>query len=331
MMSTYLKSIQSGLFKIFEEFGNAYMLGEDIEDPYGGAFKVTAGLHEKYPDRVITTPISEAAIIGTGNGMALRGMKPILEIMFGDFLTLCADQLVNHASKFHKMYGKDMDVPLLIRTPMGGGRGYGPTHSQTLEKLFLGIPNIRIIAPSVYHNPGEILCDIVRKSNKPTLFIENKLLYAKELVIDNAEMDTELDGFPTAIVRNFDKHKSKPDITLVCYGGISRFLPDILMRMKEEEINLEVVIPSSVMPLPAKTILKYTKNTGKVIIIEEGTSGFNWGSEVASVIYEEQFQSLKSAIIRLSSDDAIIPTSSVKEDLMLISAEKIEKAIIQLL
>ena len=113
-----------------------YLIGEDMLDPYGGAFKVTKGVSSKFPERVITTPISESAIIGLGTGMAMRGMLPVVEIMFGDFLTLCTDQIVNSATKFPLMYKDRVAVPLVIRTPMGGGRGYGPTHSQSLEKMF---------------------------------------------------------------------------------------------------------------------------------------------------------------------------------------------------
>ena len=126
------------------------ILGEDVLDPYGGAFKVTRGLSTAFPERVQTTPISEAGIVGVAAGMALRGLRPVVEIMFGDFITLAADQLVNHAAKFRWMYNDQVRVPLVIRTPMGGRRGYGPTHSQTLEKLFLGVPGLKVLAPTAH-------------------------------------------------------------------------------------------------------------------------------------------------------------------------------------
>ena len=328
-METYLKSINYSLFKIFEEFDNAYLVGEDIEDPYGGAFKVTAGLHLKFPDRVITSPISEAALIGVANGIALRGMRPIVEIMFGDFLTLCIDQIVNHSSKFVKMYGKTLEVPMLIRTPMGGGRGYGPTHSQSLEKLIMGIPYVKVLAPSVFHKPGEILFNVLKNSKTPTVFIENKLLYNQFLVDENVFYVDEIENCPTAIIKNFQSDIQKPDITILTYGGNSRFIPDILENMQKEEVNIQVVVPSSISPIPINTILNYTKESNKIIIIEEGTKGFNWGSELAALIYENNFEYLSNPILRISSDDDIIPTSSIQEDAMLVSKEKIERAIIQ--
>lgn len=328
-METYLKSINNSLFKIFEEFDNAYLIGEDIEDPYGGAFKVTAGLHLKFSDRVITSPISEAALIGVANGMALRGMRPIVEIMFGDFLTLCIDQIVNHSSKFVKMYGRTLDVPILIRTPMGGGRGYGPTHSQSLEKLIMGIPYVKVIAPSVFHKPGEILFNVLKNSKTPTVFIENKLLYNQILVDENVFYVDEIENSPTAIIKNFQSDIQKPDITILTYGGNSRFIPDILENMQKEEVNIQVIVPSSISPIPINTILNYTKESNKIIIIEEGTKGFNWGSELSALIYENNFEYLSNPILRISSDDDIIPTSSIQEDAMLVSKEKIERAIIQ--
>jgi len=139
---TVLQSLNKALHDAMSTDDKVVLLGEDILDPYGGAFKVTQGLSTAFPDRVIPTPISEAGIVGIAAGMALRGLRPIVEIMFGDFLTLIADQVINHIVKFKWMYNDQVSVPVVIRTPMGGRRGYGPTHSQTLEKLFLGVPGL---------------------------------------------------------------------------------------------------------------------------------------------------------------------------------------------
>ena len=134
--NTILNLLNQGLHQAFSKDQNVYCLGEDILDPYGGAFKVTQGLSSQYPGRVLTTPISEAGIVGVATGMALRGLRPVVEIMFGDFITLIADQVINHLTKFRWMYNDQVRVPIVIRTPMGGRRGYGPTHSQSLEKIY---------------------------------------------------------------------------------------------------------------------------------------------------------------------------------------------------
>ena len=141
-MTTVLDALNAALHRACAADERVIILGEDVLDPYGGAFKVTRGLSTTYPERVLTTPISEAGIVGVAAGMALRGLRPVVEIMFGDFITLAADQLINHAAKFRWMYNDQVRVPMVIRTPMGGRRGYGPTHSQTLEKLFLGVPGL---------------------------------------------------------------------------------------------------------------------------------------------------------------------------------------------
>src|SRR5574341_2501677 len=132
-MTTVLESLNAALHRLFAEDERVVLIGEDVLDPYGGAFKVTRCLSTAYPERVLTAPVSEAAIVGVASGMALRGLRPVVEIMFGDFLTLAMDQIVNHISKWQYMFNDQVRVPLVIRTPMGGRRGYGPTHSQCIE------------------------------------------------------------------------------------------------------------------------------------------------------------------------------------------------------
>jgi len=326
-MSTYLKSLQTGLHFIFETYPEAVLLGEDILDPYGGAFKVSLGLSTKYKERIITTPISESSIIGVANGLALRGLKPIAEIMFGDFLTLCADQIINHAAKFKRMYNDKVVVPLVIRTPMGGGRGYGPTHSQSLEKFFLGVPHLKVIAPSHLHNPGELLKHCIKTEKQPVLFIEHKLLYPLNLQEEGVSLEEDVSGYPTAIYRNYDANKQKPDVTIVSYGGISRLIVPLMKDLEAEEIRILAVFPACIKPLPINSILHACELAGSVIIVEEGTESFNWGSEVSSIIYTQLWQKLRNPIQRLSSESDIIPTSSELEDKMLISSNDIKEAI----
>jgi acetoin:2,6-dichlorophenolindophenol oxidoreductase subunit beta len=330
-VSTFLKSIQTALHSIFETNPKAVLLGEDILDPYGGAFKASLGLSSKYKNRIITTPISEASIIGVANGFALRGFKPIAEIMFGDFLTLCADQIINHAVKFKRMYNDSVDVPLIIRTPMGGGRGYGPTHSQSIEKLFLGVPHLKVIAPSHLHDPGEILKFCVDNESQPVLFIEHKLLYPLKLEKDRIFQETEIPGYPSAVYRNYESSKYNPDIAIISYGGMSKMIFPIMEEMGREEIRIQAVFPSSIKPLPLKSILDACELAGKVIIVEEGTEGFNWGSEVSAVIYERLWQKIKSPIRRLASKSDIIPTSFEMEEKMLVSSDDIRQSILGLI
>ncbi|MEJ2264009.1 MAG: hypothetical protein P8X95_11220 [Anaerolineales bacterium] len=174
-------------------------------DPYGGAFKVSRGLSSAFPERVLTTPVSEAGIVGLAAGMALRGLLPVVEIMFGDFTTLIADQLINHIAKFRWMYNDQVRVPIVIRVPMGGRRGYGPTHSQSLEKLYLGVPGLRVLAPSSLGAPGELLSKAILEDEDPALFVEHKLLYQTPLQDETSLADFRLSqtqAFGTSEVPN---------------------------------------------------------------------------------------------------------------------------------
>ena len=163
----YIESINKCLHQLFEANEKTFLIGEDLLDPYGGAFKASKGISTSFPERVISTPISESGFLGFAIGMALQGYRPIVEIMFGDFITLCADQIVNHACKFKGMYNNQVDVPLVVRTPMGGGRGYGPTHSQSIEAMFLNVPRLVMESPSIFDQPGELLTHSILDIDEP--------------------------------------------------------------------------------------------------------------------------------------------------------------------
>ena len=334
-MTTYLASLQTGLHESFRQDDRVFLLGEDIADPYGGAFKVSKGLSTEYPGRVLSTPICEAGFTGVASGIALRGLRPVVEIMFGDFLTLCTDQIVNHIAKFRGMYDNQVQVPIVIRTPMGGGRGYGATHSQCLEKMFLGVTDLCVVAPSHAHDPGQLLAHSILNNDGPVLFIEHKTLYPLPLLLSggvsgiNVRMVDEIAGYPTALLSNYDD--GAPDVTLIAYGGISRWLVPLIQTLRDEEIRVLVAMPSSLKPLPMDTLVDAAGKSGKVIVIEEGTEGFNWGSEVAARLYERLFKKLLKPIVRIASEDRIIPVAKELEDQALVGPEKTERAIEEML
>jgi pyruvate/2-oxoglutarate/acetoin dehydrogenase E1 component len=328
---TYLQSLQQGLHKAFELNGRVHLLGEDILDPYGGAFKVSAGLSTKFPGRVWTTPISEAALVGLSSGMAIRGLLPVVEIMFGDFLCLGADQIINHATKFAAMYNGRVKVPAVIRTPVGGGRGYGPTHSQSIEKLFFGVPYLTVVAPSLAHNPGELLQHAILNDDRVVLFLEHKLLYPMKLLQPSENLRlgqiAEQNGYPTVTVENYSE--GDPDVTLIGYGGISRLCLPVLDYLASEEVRVLAVFPSCLKPLPMDTLAELSKRSGRVVIAEEGTMGFNWGSELSALLYERMWRQLEAPIRRVASRDSILPTAREMEDQVLVTSEKIQAAILE--
>jgi pyruvate/2-oxoglutarate/acetoin dehydrogenase E1 component len=330
---TYLEALCSSLHALMEEDPAVVVLGEDVLDPYGGAFKVTKGLSTRFPGRVLTTPICEATMVGLGVGAALGGLRPIVEIMFGDFLTLACDQVVNHAVKYQEMYGGPVAVPLVIRTPMGGGRGYGPTHSQSLEKLFLGVPGLSIVSPSLFHDPGALLRQAVR-AGRVVLFIEHKLLYPQCLIMESThalrhELMTEVPGYPTAVIRNY--RESAPDITLIAYGGISRLLGQLLADMAREEIRVEACLPASLQPLPVSTLVSRVRRSRRAVVIEEGTSGYDWGAEVSAQLHAHLWGVLECPVARVSSLPSVIPACRQAEAQTLVSRERITAAIMEVL
>lgn len=310
----YVESIRQSLIDLFDEDERVYLLGEDILDPYGGAFGATKGLSSKFPDRVLTTPVSEAGIVGVATGMAMRGLRPVVEIMFGDFVTLIADQLINSASKFSWIYNEQVTVPLVIRTPMGGYRGYGPTHSQTLESIFLTIPGIEIVAPSHYHNPGAILRDCVLNSNWPVLFVENKSLYPLGL-----EVPRLTDEGGVSYIQLVDE---QPATTIIAYGG----MVDLAVRAARElllrrEIIVDVVAPSVIKPMPNTICVTKT-----ALILEETPSYFGWGALAG---YQLERQGIKTT--RLTSNTMPIPASRQLEEKMLPQIKDVVRSIEEML
>jgi pyruvate/2-oxoglutarate/acetoin dehydrogenase E1 component len=331
-MTTFGQSINHALHRLLAENIKVLLLGEDIRDPYGGAFKITRGLSKKFSERVINTPISESAITGIGTGLAMNGFLPIVEIMFGDFLTLCCDQIVNHASKFRWMFNDKVSVPLIIRTPMGGYRGYGPTHSQTLEKIFLGIPGIEIVAPSLFHNPGNLLKYCVAKKEF-TLFVENKVNYPKELIDMTAlnEYDCKVIGEcndQTVIIKNKNQ---EVDVTLLCYGGMASFAQEAASEVfLKEEIASEVIIPSRIKPLNLAPVVDSIDKSGRLIVIEEGTLENGWGSEIVAKLQNLLFGKFIKPISRVAGKNMPIGNAVTIERDCLPTKETIKLAIMDL-
>ncbi len=336
MKNTVLDSLNQGLLSALEHDERVLLLGEDILDPYGGAFKVTRGCSTHYPERVITTPISEAGLGGVVAGLALRGMRPVLEIMFGDFTTLLADQLVNHISKFRWMYNDTVSLPLVIRTPMGGRRGYGPTHSQTLEKHFLGIPGLTVAAPvnlldiSSGYTPGSMLENIILSTDSPVFFVENKLQYLMPVLgsSDLSDFDMHVNGvspFPTFILNL--KGAPAPVVTLTAYGYMAEIARQAQERLAfEEEIFTELVIPTMLTPFKFDTLKASVSRTGRLVTIEEGAKTLGWGAEVIAGLLEGDMQ-LRVPVVRVAALDLPVPAAPTLEKQVLPQVEDIMAAV----
>jgi 2-oxoisovalerate dehydrogenase E1 component len=310
------------------------LLGEDICDrtdgaveDYGGAFKVTRGLSTEFPNRVVNSPISEATLIGVGTGLALRGYRPVVEIMFGDFLTLCLDQLLQHAAKFRSMFNDQVSVPLIVRTPMGGKRGYGPTHSQSIEKFFVGIPGLKVIALCDRISPEQVYQQLVTEQN-PTLVIENKVLYTRPLrSCESSPFTAHCTNarYPTVRLTMDDR---QPDVTLFCYGEMLQWAEQAAMQaFVEREIFTDIVCPTQIHPIDTNAIAESARQSHRVLTVEEGPSTAAVGAEVIASLVATGCQ-LKS--VRRLGNDRIIPSSVDAELQAIPSVERIAQTIMEM-
>lgn len=298
--------------------------GEDVRDPYGGAFKATKGLSEIYDNRIVNMPISEACMVGMGVGLALGGMLPVVEMMFGDFITLGFDQILNHAVKYGWVY--DVNVPIVIRLPMGAKRGYGPTHSQSLEKYLAAIPGLNVIALSVFHDPKIVYDNIFNNIVDSIAVIENKKLYAERIkTIDNDSYRDfyvqELNNYGFSTFCFSLEPDDEPDMYILSYGGMSEDCINASVDlMMEEEILADVIIISSLSPIPVRDISVMIKNKKPLIIVEEGSKTLGIGAEIAAVCIEND---ITTHISRVAAYDMPIPNGILLESQMIPNKERI--------
>jgi len=327
-----VQALNGALHDAFERRDDVYLIGEDLLDPYGGAFKVSQGLSDRWPERVITTPISEASLFGVASGMALRGYRPVLEIMFGDFIALGFDQIVNGISKFREMYDDQVALPLVVRTPMGGRRGYGPTHSQSLEKLLMGVPNIRMVATSEYHDLRGLMRAAI-DDDDPVFLIENKLMYGRPNrrpeagYIDQLSVREGSGRYPAMTLSGNDFDEAAA--TIVTYGGMLPIVVDATTELiVEHELFCEIVVLGELLPLDVEPILDSISRTGALITAEEGTLTAGIGAEIAALVSEAAWGQLRHPVRRVAARDGVIPSAPSLEDVMLPGVGDVRDAVL---
>lgn len=291
------------------------LMGEDIGS-YGGAFGVTQDLWERFPEQVLITPISENSFVGTALGASMTGLRPVVEIMFMDFITLAMDQLVNHASKVRYMYDGQYETPFVVRTAFGGGRGYGPSHSQSLESWFMSVAGLKTVCPSTPADAKRLLLESIADPG-PVLFLEHKLLYGVEGPIDD-EHPAELGR---AAVRRVGE-----DITVISYGWMCRAALQLAEGLEEEGVSCEVVDLRTLKPLDHETIYASVRKTGRVVILEEGNRTGGVGAEIAALLAEECLESLRGRIVRVGAADVPLPAAPSLERAVLPQLEDIVDA-----
>ncbi|MFD3581573.1 alpha-ketoacid dehydrogenase subunit beta [Streptomyces sp. NPDC058683] len=317
--------LNGALHTLFADDPTLFLLGEDVLDPYGGAFKVTAGLSTKFPDRVISTPISESGIVGVANGLALTGNRAIVEIMFGDFAALCFDQILNVSAKSVSMYGRRLDVPIVVRCPVGGNRGYGPTHSQSLQKHFIGIPDLVLHELSPLHDTQAVLRRVL-DDGRPCMFFEPKPVYGERSLTPGPIDD--LFGYDFADRDGNWARVSSEDgagtILLITGGGmVSRALEAAETLLLEDETDVTVMVCSQLYPFVPEPILGDAARAEHVLVVEEGTPGGTWGAEVARSLADACWDRLRHPVGSISSRDTIIPAARHLERRVVVQTQDI--------
>jgi len=308
---------------------NVILLGEDIGPeslgpgslPRGSIWPPTANLCEEFPDRVLGTPISESGMVGAAVGAALVGMRPVVEIMYGDFLTIAMDQIVNSAAKMRYNYGGEVSVPLVVRASFGA-TGEGMHHSQSPEAWILNVPGLKIVMPSTPLDAKGLLKASIRDDD-PVVFLEHKRLYAIEGTIPEREY--------TVPIGKADVKRSGSDISIVATALMVHRALAVADRLSDQGISIEVVDPRTLRPIDKKTILDSVKKTGRLIIVHEACKTFGFGAEIAAVVAEEALEYLDAPIIRIGAPDTPVPFSKPLEKAYIPDEEMIMAAAVRMM
>nr|BBH95137.1 pyruvate dehydrogenase subunit beta [Thermogemmatispora argillosa] len=316
---TYRQALHDTLREELLRDENVFLIGEEI-GRFEGSYKITAGLLQEFgPKRVVDTPICENGFVGLAIGAAMLGLRPIVEIMTINFIALAMDEIVNHAAKIYYMFGGQCPVPLVIRTPGGGGQQLSATHSQNLEVWFAHVPGLKVVAPSTPADARGLLRTAVRDDN-PVLFLENLALYNTRGEVPEGDYTIP---FGKAQVM-----KEGHDLTIISYSRMAVVALDVARRLEQErQLSIEVVDVRSLRPLDHQTIVNSVKKTNRAIIFEEDWRSYGVGAELAATIQEEAFDYLDAPIQRVAGAEVPLPYSKPLEQAALPSARQLVEAV----
>ena len=317
-MLTYAQALNEALREEMARDPAIVILGEDIGE-YGGIFTVTRGLLTEFgPDRVIDTPISETAIVGSALGLALTGFKSIVELMFVDFTFVAADQLFNHVGKTRYISGGQSTIPLVIRTQQGSGGGKAAQHSQCLEILFCHLPGWIVVSPSNPVDAKGLLKSAIRNGN-PVAFLEHKALYFQKAIVPSGEV--------TIPIGKANVVREGGDVTLVAYSRGVNLATAAADQLANEGISVEVIDLRTLKPLDIPIILESVKKTNRVVLVHEGHRFCGFGAELSALIQEGAFDYLDSPVQRVAALDAPIPFSRNLEKKVLPQVDSVIQAV----
>jgi 2-oxoisovalerate dehydrogenase E1 component beta subunit len=316
---TYLEAIREALIEEMRRDEKVFVLGEDV-GAYGGAFGVTQGLYEEFGElRVIDTPISESAIVGTSIGAALRGYRPVAEMQFADFISCGFDQIVNQAATLRYRYGGRASVPIVVRAPSGGNVGGGLYHSQNPEAWFVHRPGLKVAAPSTAYDAKGLLKAAIRDDN-PVIYFEHKYLYRREK--GPVPEGDEIVPLGVAATR-----RPGDDITLITYGAMVTPALEAADRLAREGVEVEVIDLRTLMPFDKPAIFGSVEKTSRALVVHEDVRTLGLGAEIAAILAEERFEYLDAPVRRVTYPDTHCPFSQVLEQAVLPNVERIADAL----
>jgi pyruvate dehydrogenase E1 component beta subunit len=315
---SYREAVAAGIAQEMERDPRVYLVGEDVAAA-GGVFKATVGLFERFgPERVRDTPISEQAIIGLAMGGAMTGLRPVVEIMFSDFLATCWDMVANQVAKTRYMTDGQVSLPLVIRTANGAGTRFGAQHSQSVENWAMAVPGLKVVAPSTPADVKGLLAAAIRDPD-PVLFFEHKGLYGTKEEVPDGET---VEPLGTAKVVRRGK-----DLTIVALAAMVPRALAAAERLDTEGIRATVIDLRSLVPLDSRKILDSVRETGRLFTVEENPRLCGWGAEIASIVAEEAFDDLDGPILRITTPHIPMPAADALEDLAMPSVDRIVNAI----
>ena len=289
-------------------------MGEDVAEA-GTPFKVMSGLVEEFgPERVIDSPISEAGISGIGLGAAMTGMRPVVDIMFGDFLTLVMDQVANQAAKIHYMSGGRLNAPLTIRTTLGATRRSAAQHSQSLHAWVAHVPGLKVAIPSTPYDAKGLLKSAIRDDN-PVVFFEDKMMFATKGPVPEEEYTV-----PLGVA---DVKREGEDLTIIATSSMVYVALEAAELLEQEGVSAEVVDPRTLVPLDRETLVGSVVKTGRALVVDEGHTSYGVSAELAAVLADEAFWHLDAPVKRLAAMDVPIPFSPVLEDQTVPTPERV--------
>jgi len=315
---TYKAAITMAMADALEADERVFMLGEDIAEA-GGAFKTTEGLMERFgQERVLDTPISEQAIVGTAIGAAIKGLRPIAELMFADFAGVCFDQIANQLAKYRYMTGGQVTVPVTIRLANGAGAGFASQHSQSVENWFLNVPGLKLAVPGSPSDAYHLLRAAVRDED-PVLYFEHKAMLNHKGPLDTAAETPELGR--AAVVRGGD------DVTVVATQLMRLRCEEAAAALEQDGTSVEVIDPRTLVPLDMETITASVERTNRLVVVQESSAPGSWGATVVAQVAEHGFDLLDAAPILVSGDPTPVPYAGPLEEAWIPGTERIANAI----